>query len=523
LKGKLNTGEKDLSSYQVIAQNSDKTIVRAKVNSKGRFVLKGVKKGALFGLVKNGRYVAPLLFGIKNGKKILTFKKASKKGTCSKNTVEAYMSLKKRVKGRVKIVYDSSKSIAYAKKKVKAKFLSSKNLASIKSNCVPLGVAQDGTFGLSASSSSVRVLGAADTDGDGEEDSDDLDDDNDGVPDFADQDNDNDGTLDVTDSDNNDKDDTKSVWNFQQLHLDLDEAYNTQVMSVTTDMIDSALKENGGLAINVISGEIVELDCSGLSYCSTGGTGRAQEPFPDGQKFPEDQDSDGDGKGEITAGESGDFQLKPGATSSEILPGDTFIEEVTDSSGEVTLYVGTINSVVHDVPGVTKVSTSEETVTVSYPVSSGGKGTVSNPFLIDCSSAKGGEVTFTAYSAHYNIGGSKRVVPGKIRFVINVPNGPCTYDQASGQCNSSTSGPGLLPGTLYSNPSTGWAIVSDGIQSTNSTSTDEGEDSPVTFTVDLLGSGGINSISSGEQIKVPLMTLDEYGTTAAVNLWFKCM
>ena len=58
-----------------------------------------------------------------------------------------------------------------------------------------------------------------------------------------------------------------------------------------------------------------ELDCGGLGYCSTGGSGKALERS---RAFPDDFDSDTDGFGLLGVGPTGDFQLLTGAKASEI-------------------------------------------------------------------------------------------------------------------------------------------------------------------------------------------------------------
>jgi hypothetical protein len=235
--------------------------------------------------------------------------------------------------------------------------------------------------------------------------------------------------------------------------------------------------------------------------------------------LPDELDADSDGKAEITAGSTGDLQILPGATSSEILPGDTFVEEVTAADGKVTKFVGMINAVVQDVPGIVSITTALGTTTFSWPTNASSPGTTANPILVPSS----GDVlvTITTYSPHYNVGSGGRVVPAGIKMIANIPNGPCTFDSITNMCSGGGNGPGLLPGNLYSNPSAGWSVTNDGVQSSTTEDTPEGEDGTVTYTMNLTGTNGVSGWDSGEQIKVPIQSLDNNGGTAAINIWFK--
>lgn len=530
LKGKLSVASGNRSDFTIVAQDpNSEAIVSDQVATNGRFVLRGVKANARMTLLENGNVAGVVVAAVKSGKKYFTLKRAQAKSKCDDAGAVAIMAVRKAPVDSKKnpvslnLVFDRDLSTGYLKNTIPSKYLAKTVTADISADsCAPAGA--DGSGALAVHRIATANDGpptAGDADGDGQEDSNDQDDDNDGYSDTFDPDNDGDGTLDDTDADNNDKTQGR-VWNFQQLHLDLENAYNTRVMSVSAETIDNGLRTYGGLAVQVVAGQTVELNCgsaeSGLSYCRPGGTGRLLEPHPDGLELPEGTDSDNDGKAEITAGQTGDLQVRPGASSSEILPGDTFIEESDDGTGKVTEYVGTINSVVHDVPGIVSIETALGTTNFSWPLNANSAGSMSNPILVP--STGDVLVTVTTYTPHYRIADGTRVVPGKIKMIANIPNGPCTFS-APDQCVSAGSGPGLLPGALFSNPSSGWEVVSDGVQSLTETNTAEGDDGTVTYTMNLAGSGGVTGWDSGEQVKVPIQSLDNNGGTAAINVWFK--
>jgi hypothetical protein len=529
LKGKLKAAtDVDLTEFSIVAETGSGEILSAPLSAKGTFVLKGVQAGDRYTLLRSNNYYGPVLIAVKDGKKLFPYQKARAKSLCAGANVRGVMALRKGPTGPTKasrvlqLALDTELGLAYVKRAVTKKMIANALASLDAATCAPTGVGSAGALRAARIGRPAEGDDPQDPDADGEPNDQDVDDDDDGVPDSFDQDNDGDGTLDDTDADNNDRLENR-VWNFQQLHLDVQDAYNTRVMTVTTEMIDAALVTFGGLAVQVIDGDTVELDCggdeegdAGLPYCISGGTGRAREPYPDGLALPDEMDADGDGKAEIQAGGSGDLQLAPGATSAEIRAGDTFIEEVT-TGGTTTKYVGMINAVVHDVPGIVSIETTLATHTFAWPPDPGSIGTFANPIPVPASGDV--EVTVTTYLPHYSIDEGARVVPGRIRMIANIPNGPCT--PMGNGCGPSDSSPGLLPGSLYSNPSAGWEVVSDGVQSTSDADVPEGEDGTVTYTMNLAGTGGVTGWDSGEYLRVPIQSLDNNGGTAAINVWFQ--
>lgn len=512
------------ADFSLVAQTADGSIRSTAVAANGKFSLKGASTTLRLSLLYRSNFYSPVVLAIRKGKSVKPFTAAVKSGFCSSGTPRAVLTTNKKSDETLAIEVDPTAGVAYIKKVTKdLKNKAAKGATGkITAECLPEGLSP-----MSSQNRLAAMVAAAenDPDGDGTANDTDVDDDDDGLSDTFDPDNDDDGIIDDSDTDNNDQDRSFQLFYFQQLHLDRDQSFHPKLQSVTTGMIDSALVTYGGLALEAKSGSSVELNCGGdegsgaqgLPWCTEGGSGRALEPYPTGKKFPEELDSDNDGKGDLVAGPSGDMQFAPGATSTEIQPGDTFIEEVTDGNNKVTKYIGVLNSVVHTVPGIVSITTSVGTYTLDYPASTSSVGTFSNPVLAPSS----GDVsaTITVYPPLYNTAAG-RVVPGILTFITQIPNGPCTYDPGTGQCSGGGSGPGLIPGALYSNPSSGWTVGFDGVKS-NTIDKVLADSEAATYTVNLTGSGGVTGWDAGEYLKVPIQAMDANGTTSAHSVIFK--
>jgi len=528
LKGKLTvkSGVLDADDFSLLAQAKNGKIRSARIGANGKFSINGATLTDRISVLYRSNFYSPLVLAVARGKTIKTFKAARNSSLCSSSTARVILAAKKKFDGALNIEIDSNLEVAYAKKVAAEQ---SKNIrqgasGAAATSCLPQGLVESVAQSV-ARGSNVSPLAENDADDDGIPNESDVDDDDDGLTDVFDGDNDGDGVIDDADVDNNDSTAANQLFYFQQLHLDRADSFHPKLQTVTPAMIDNALVLYGGLALEVKTGSSVELNCGGdadsgalgLPWCTAGGTGRSREPFPSGLEFPEGSDADGDGKGEMTAGSSGDMQLAPGATSAQIQPGDTFVEEVTDEDNVVTQYVGVLNSVVHTVPGVVSITTSVGTYTLDYPASASAVGTYSNPVLVPST----GDVnaTITVFPPLYNTVNGL-IVPGVLTFITQIPNGPCTYDSGSGQCSGGGSGPGLIPGSLYSNPSTGWTLSSDGVKS-NTTDKTVDESESATYTVNLTGTGGVTGWDAGEYLKVPIQALDQNGTTSAHNVIFR--
>lgn len=522
LKGKLSVKGASLAAadFSLVAETADGSIKNGTISSNGKYSVQGVSTSARISILYRSNFYSPLVLGIKKGKNVKPFQAAVSSSFCSSGTPRVVLTTRKKVNGVLNIEVDPSLGVAYSKKVLKdqKKNLTQGASGEAASNCLPRGLSGAGAQSLASVAAKVVTSSTQDVDNDGVSNQNDVDDDDDGLSDAFDPDNDNDDVIDDSDTDNNDRNQVQRLFYFQQLHLDREDWYHPRFQIVSTEMIDNALKAHGGLALEVKSGGTVELDCGELPWCSEGGSGRSREPYPNGLKFPEEMDSDEDGRAEITAGGSGDLQLLPGASSGEIQPGDTFIEEVTDSSSQVTRYVGVLNSVVHTVPGIVSITTGVANYSFDYPATSSSIGTRSNPVLVPATGDV--NITVTVYPPLYKTKAGS-IIPGILTFITNIPNGPCVLDN-SGQCVSggAGSGVGLLPGTLYSNPSSGWQIVSDGVRSNTTDKISEEVDS-VTYTVNLTGSGGVTGWDSGESLMIPVQAMDANSTTSAHNVYFK--
>src|SRR6185369_9490177 len=127
---------------------------------------------------------------------------------------------------------------------------------------------------------------------------------------------------------------------FSQLGVKLERSLNANAAQVTDAQIDGLVQGTttappfqpiGMFLVFTLPANDLELDCGGLSYCTSGGSGRIRPPggFDPGPSFPSCCDSDGDGSGTMTASQNGpggpEWQLYPLATASQIRSGDVFV------------------------------------------------------------------------------------------------------------------------------------------------------------------------------------------------------
>lgn len=176
---------------------------------------------------------------------------------------------------------------------------------------------------------------------------------------------------------------------FSNFHFNVSETLNANAGGVTREQIDAAMtkaKSFVGLVFFLPTGvDSAELDCGGLSYCSSGGTGHTQslDPFADGPAFPACCDEDGDGWGTITRGPTGDFQLVTLAPSNLIGSGDTFVEHFTAADGSDQQLTGSLNYMFNTTPAVKAyVDGSGAGATVAYPAPPNAPGTTANPLAL---------------------------------------------------------------------------------------------------------------------------------------------
>jgi hypothetical protein len=148
----------------------------------------------------------------------------------------------------------------------------------------------------------------------------------------------------------------------------------------------------GVLNVNILAGDSAELDCKGLVYCSTEGTGRVpvnRNP-PEGPRFPECCDPDGDGFGSLATAPdlpvgAQSLTLLHGATTAQIGTGDVLIQRVT-RGGVESQFPSSVQFVFATGSAlVSYADTAGDSATVPYPVAGpdpgpAGPGTNDNPF-----------------------------------------------------------------------------------------------------------------------------------------------
>jgi hypothetical protein len=208
-----------------------------------------------------------------------------------------------------------------------------------------------------------------------------------------------------------------------QLFLSIEETLNIDAGGITEAQIDATLQARLDLLLtNVPEGDLVELNCNGLSYCSPGGSGQAQMqglpqtgppqlsafgyypvvPFPAASLDP----ATGFGElvgpavptGLLGAEPNGShaFNLNPHATSANIGSGDVATEVVT-TNGVTTQIPITLGFVFITVPALASYTDSAgNSGTITYPATSG-LGTANNPIKLAAGTDGDVAVTFTVF------------------------------------------------------------------------------------------------------------------------------
>jgi len=207
-----------------------------------------------------------------------------------------------------------------------------------------------------------------------------------------------------------------------QLFLPMNETVNDDAAGVSQSDIDSALTSNLNLKLlDIPAGSQVDLDCNGLTFCSTGGTGQAalegeaQNCSNDADTgfyctvaFPSGSLDPATGFGEIVgpnaaanllgrdANGGTEFSLYPNAPSAQVGSGDVITEVATDD-GTTTETPTTLDFVFNTVPAVASYSdTAGGSATVSYP-DTAGLGTGNDPLQVAAGPNGDVVVTFTVY------------------------------------------------------------------------------------------------------------------------------
>jgi hypothetical protein len=318
---------------------------------------------------------------------------------------------------------------------------------------------------------------------------------------------------------------------------------NVDAAGVTQAQIDATLQANLNVKLlNIPAGSLVELNCNGLSFCSQGGTGKAQlEGIQPGVAntvvaggygtvpFPASSLDSTTGLGEIVgpavpAGLLGtdangrhEFSLNPNATTAQIGSGDVISETVTDSNGVSTQTPTTLDFVFTTVPAITAYSDSAgDAGTISYPDTSG-LGTQSNPLKIKAGANGDVVATFTVVRPQRpgvaGAGESTLMDIGHLGYELDYATAPTPGSTTVG----STLSP-QCPTSSYSNPSstlTASAGTSGGFGPPPGSDwlVDSAADAPanpantMSFSIDLtqcLASKGVTSFPVGQPVTFDL-------------------
>jgi len=464
-------------------------------------------------LLKNGVLDDAVIAAVKKGSSYYSFSDAIKQKICKKSGAKLVMGLQGNASlGGIKI--KSGTGVAFLSKLPAKKLLDKSTLTAVsdKNKCLPEGTGA--TLGLASAKTKAKIarrpggrvrFQAAADDADG-----------DGLIDAFDIDKDNDGVLNAYDSDSAAVPDSSSFHIFSNFKLPVTDSLNAYTQTLTTADIDKAAG-NLTLAIQVAgeNSDAVELNCGGLTYCSSGGTGTANN-----SKFPESADSDSDGFGTITRGGSGDFQLQTHVTSaSAIGAGDTLIELV-DSSGTASEIAGMLNFTFNTTPAVKTLSMGGVATDLVYPSQPSMAGSNGNPLTAPV--GWDGKLTIVAYRPQRPgvsaAGEGDFVDIGNSLITIDIPNGPCT--NGSGCVPQ---GPGNCTASAYSSSDTNISADPNGLKDKRAdqdTDTAAASSNTLTFTIDLdqclnSAAGGPINWGAGQYLGIDLQFRNSSGDNAA--------
>jgi hypothetical protein len=284
----------------------------------------------------NGRYAGPIVVGTKGRLAVVGVRAGAKLGTI--NVRAGY--------GRVA-------------KRLPKRFVDTRRLARANKG-VPIGARVFGR--VTSRPSAAGLLPGQDRDVDGLPNTLDIDDDGDRVLDNSDH-QDTLRALSLSQTG-----ETPQLFFFHSLVLPLSQTVNAHAGPLSSEQIDTVLSERGALSVFKLPGDSRELDCGGLVYCSTGGTGRVGVGGF-GPEFPECCDSDGDSFGTIDGppGNAHFFFLSHRTTSAQIRTGDVLIERVT-TGGVETQFPATLQGVIATVPALVSYSDGQgNATTIAYP------------------------------------------------------------------------------------------------------------------------------------------------------------
>ena len=286
---------------------------------------------------------------------------------------------------------------------------------------------------------------------------------------------------------------------FSNYKLDMSQSLNFNQGGLTRALIDSTMQQHQGLAIPV-AGSGARLDCTGLSYCSFGGTGSvAGAPWPTAP-----------GYGLLAVGPTGDFQLQTGATSSQIRSGDVLTEVMPDG----TRIGGMLNFVFGTTPALQAYSVNGgAAAAVAYPAT---VGTMANPIPVPAAGPVSVTMTYwrpqragipaTGEAAWMDI--------GRLNYSADVPNGP------SASPGAPTPGPGRCAMSAYSTSDPDLSAAGDGLQDSQGDRAASPANT-LTFTIDLTACLGATPWAAGQNLQVDIQARSQYGDNAAQKIVFR--
>ncbi|MCB0333777.1 MAG: hypothetical protein KDD55_09785, partial [Bdellovibrionales bacterium] len=479
----------------------------------------------------------PIVFGIKRNNRTFTVNQAISRGICSKSNVSALTVTRRRLRGaRFKLGRrNNTNAYAYLSRasgsdslRVKVRQAAERATSvTVNSDCSPTGNATN--LGIQIGSQSEGIVLRAGSIGDVDAD---------GMPDSLDSDVDGDSVINNYDGDFEAGNLPGTFYVFSNLKTGIENTLNSNVGDEPTqDDIDTLLQSTSKLAMEIKgngdNGDVSELFCGNLTYCSAGGTGTLGE---EATAFPGtpggENDTDSDGLGEMSPQPpANDFQLKPGATSDELQAGDSFVQIVSGGGGETLKFFQKLNFVFLGTPAITQITihpgkSDESTTQFSYPLANGAAGTNGNCILFE-PSADDASLTFeiTAYRPQRpgleDLGEASFVDIGGSDVSIDIPNEPCS----SNPC-SVTRTPNVCPVSTYTESDDNLSIVGERMLDGASDS-DADPAHTLRFTADIKSclAGTSDTFDAGEQLDLGLQfrsVSDMAGSdNAAINLCFR--
>ena len=316
--------------------------------------------------------------------------------------------------------------------------------------------------------------------------------------------------------------DFKLFSNFKLTGLQSINLYLGGSTAAVQPLIDAAFPSTLTLATQVVGGGTATLDCLGSSYCEPHTTAGVPYPLVNGAAalFAGTALT-------ISAGPTGDAQIKPGASTDEVGSGDAFLQNAGGAA-----YPGLLNFAFSTAPAVSSVQTNGAEQALTYVAASGyASGNLgmdpSTPITVGADGAitlKWWRPQRTAIAGEASPSGWIDI--GGLVYTADAPNSP----------RSATGvpigvGPGNCPIAAYANP------VSNGVPFANAGTDgvlDPAADTPadptvpaahlLQFTINAktcFGDATWNLLTSGATFDLDIQARSLYGDNAARKLYFK--